>query len=154
MRHIRDQRFEGRKKEPVEIKDVITASYSAGVKYMHSFLSKAKNIKPVLREVWDYDGRFSTHKDLSEGMGSFGAAKVLTYDQRPVKLTDVVKEFRAGKGIHIPDLRWRDLPNKQSSFLDLIDKNVEVIQGGSLLVHGAMPRFMMFHSLSQTSVGS
>jgi hypothetical protein len=154
MKLIRNSRFPGLAKDkgPV-VQDVITASYSAGVKYMHTFLTKATNIKAHLREVWDYDGRFSSHKDLSEGLRAFGAAKVLTYDQRPVKMTDVVKEARAGKGIHIPEIRWRDLPNKRTSFLDFpTDTNIEVIGGGSLQVHGAFPRFIMFHSLSESSV--
>jgi hypothetical protein len=155
MKLIRNSRFKGLAKEkgPV-IEDVITASYSAGIKYMHTFLTTAKDVKAHLREVWDYDGRFSTQSLLSEAVAGFGGVKALTYDQRPVKMDNVEAEARLGKGIHIPDIRWRDLPNKNSSFLDLVTTDdVEVIRGGSLKVHGAFPKYIMFHSLSETSVG-
>ena len=49
-----------------KLTDVLTASYSAGVKYMHTFLKTAKGLDSHLREVYDYDGRFSTHKEFSE----------------------------------------------------------------------------------------
>ncbi|TCU72464.1 hypothetical protein EDE08_105325 [Bradyrhizobium sp. R2.2-H] len=151
LRHIRDQRFPGRKGEDMDLKEVITASYSAGVQYMSTFLNRAKDLKPALKEVWDYDGRFSTSREKSEGLRSF-APKVLTYDQRPVKLNQVVQEFRLNKGIHIPLPRWQDL-GKSSSFLDVADPNVAAVPGASLFVHGAMPRYLMFHSLMQSSVG-
>ena len=134
--------------------DVVTASYSAGVKYMHTFLTKAKGLGSHLREVYDYDGRFSTHKEFSERLvGVHPKAKVVIYDQHPVKPGEVEKEFNAGKGIHLPEVRWRDLPNGQTSFLNIApDPNVQPV-AGSLLVHGAMPRYMMFHSLSKSGFG-
>jgi hypothetical protein len=151
LRRIRDQRFPGRKGEGMDVNEVITASYSAGVQYMNTFLSKGVGLTGALKEVWDYDGRFSTSKEKSEGLSSF-APKVLTYDQRPVKLNQVVHDFRLGKGIHIPLPRWQDL-GKSSSFLDVTDPNVAAVPGASLFVHGAMPRYLMFHSLMQSSVG-
>jgi hypothetical protein len=152
LRRIRDDRFPGEKGKDVDITDVITASYSAGIQYMSTFLSKAVDLKSNLREVWDYDGRFSTSRDKSEGLGSF-APTVMTYDQQPVRLKNVVTEFRSGKGIHIPLARWEDLPNHRSSFLDVPDPNVEAVKGASLFVHGAMPRYLMFHSLMESKVG-
>ena len=119
---------------------------------MSTFLNKAKDLKSVLKEVWDYDGRFSTSKFKSEGLLSF-APKVLIYDQRPVRLNQVVHEFLLNKGIHIPLPRWQDL-GKSSSFLDILDPNAAAVPGASLFVHGAMPRYLMFHSLMQSSVGS
>jgi hypothetical protein len=136
------------------VSDVVTASYSAGVKYMHTFLTKATGLSGLLREAYDYDGRFSSHKDLSEKLKVQAGMKVLTYDQRAVKLTEVVKEEAAGNGIHVPEPRWKDLPNGFTSFLDLpLDPLGNPGPGASLSVHGAMPRFMMFHSLDQSSVG-
>lgn len=132
MEHIRNSRFSGLAKESgPKIKDVITASYSAGVKYMRTFLTKSSDLNTYLREVWDYDGRFSSEHLQSEALRAFRAANVRIYDQRPVKLTDIKRESDLQNGVHIPDWRWRDLPNKRSSFLDLVDtKDVEVIRGG------------------------
>ena len=133
--------------------EVVTASFSAGVKYMHTFLTKAAGLSSSLREVYDYDGRFSSHKALSEQLATHPGVKVMTYDQQPVKESEVVKEFRAGKGIHVPEPRWRDLPGGSTSFLDVpIDPLAHPI-AGSRLVHGAIPRYLMFHSLSESSVG-
>ncbi|MFO1083104.1 MAG: hypothetical protein U1E21_00935 [Reyranellaceae bacterium] len=152
---VRNANAPGLAKQPrPALTDVVTASYSAGVKYMHTFLKTAKGLGAHLREVYDYDGRFSTHKEFSEKLiGIHPKAKVLIYDQQPVKEGDVEKEFKAGKGIHLPEPRWRDLPNGQTSFLNIApDPNVQPV-AGSLLVHGAMPRYMMFHSLSKSPFG-
>jgi hypothetical protein len=120
---------------------------------MHTFLTKATGLSSALREVYDYDGRFSSHKIFSEKLAVHPRVKVITYDQQPVKESEVVKEFRVGKGIHVPEPRWKDLPNGLTSFLDApIDPNARPV-GGSRLVHGAIPRFLMFHSLSDSSVG-
>jgi hypothetical protein len=167
MKLIRNSRFPGRAKEKLVVEEVITASYSAGIQYMHTFLTKATNLKAHLKEVWDYDGRFSTAARFSESAAAFGVgagAKVLTYDQRPVKIVKdrkgkitsvngVDSDFKVGKGIHIPDERWRDLPDNRSSFLRLTPTDVEVVGGGSLVVHGAFPQFIMFPSLSLSDVG-
>ncbi len=155
MAKLRATHAPGLTKDPKPVvTDVVTASYSAGVKYMHTFLTKATGIGGLIREVYDYDGRFSSHKDLSEKLKVQPSVKVLTYDQQPVKLTDVVKEAAAGKGIHVPEPRWKDLPNGFTSFLDLpLDPLANPVQGSSLTVHGAMPRFLMFHSLSESGVG-
>jgi hypothetical protein len=151
LRNIRDQRFAGRKGEPMNVNEIITASYSAGIQYMRTFLRDGVGLTGALKEVWDYDGRFSTAKDKSEGLSAF-APKVLTYDQRPVKMSEVVHEARLGKGIHIPLPRWKDL-GKSTSFFDVTDPNVAAVAGASLFVHGAMPRYLMFHSLMQSSIG-
>jgi hypothetical protein len=136
-----------------KLTDLVTASFSAGVKYMHTFLTKASDLG-ILREVYDYDGRFSSSKDLSERLGIHGAGvKVLTYDQQPVKESDVVKEFRAGKGIHLPEPRWRDLPDKRTSFLDIPIDDLAIPIAGSRVVHGAIPRYLMLHSLKESGVG-
>jgi len=135
-----------------KLTEVVTASFSAGVKYMHTFLTKATDLSGSLKEVYDYDGRFSTHRILSEKLGVHGA-KVVIYDQRPTKETDIVKEFDAGKGIHVPEPRWRDLPDNRTSFLDIpIDDLARPIDG-SRVVHGAIPRYLMFHSLKKSTVG-
>jgi hypothetical protein len=133
--------------------DVVTASFSAGVKYMHTFLTKAAGLGGLLREVYDYDGRFSSHALLSEKLAIHPGVKVLNYDQRPVKEGEVVKEFRAGRGIHVPEPRWRDLPNGSTSFLDLPEDPLAQPVAGSKVVHGAMPRYLMLHSLTESGVG-
>ena len=152
---VRNANAPGLAKEPrPALTDVVTASYSAGVKYMHTFLKNAKGLESHLREVYDYDGRFSTHKEFSEKLiGMHPKAKVVIYDQHPVKPGEVEKEFIAGKGIHLPEVRWRDLPGGQTSFLNIApDPNVQPV-AGSLLVHGAMPRYMMFHSMKKSGFG-
>jgi hypothetical protein len=151
---LRKSHAPGLAKDPKPtLTDVVTASYSAGVKYMHTFLTKATDLGGSLREVYDYDGRFSTHTDLSERLGIYRGVKVITYDQHLVKESEVVKENRAGKGIHLPEWRWRDLPNGFTSFLNYPVDPLAVPIKGSAIVHGAIPRYIMFHSLSESSVG-
>ncbi len=136
------------------ITDVVTASFSAGVKYHHTFLTQAKDLGTYLRKVYDYDGRFSSHKDLSEKLNVHSGAKVINYDQHSVKQDEVNKEFTSKNAIHLPDWRWRDLPNKQTSFLDIpLDIAFEAPAKGSKIIHGAIPRFMMYHSLHHCNVG-
>ena len=157
MAKLRAKHAPGLAKDPKPVvTDVVTASYSAGVKYMHTFLTKAVGIGSLIREVYDYDGRFSSFKELSEQLKVKPGLSVVTYDQRPVKLTEVVSEKEAGKGIHVPEPRWRDLPNGFTSFIDFSTDplgNVIPGKGVSDAVHGAMPRFLMFHSLKGSDVG-
>lgn len=132
--------------------DVITASFSAGVKYMHTFLNQATGLDTLLREVYDYDGRFSSHKALSESIRARQGVTVRTYDQKDVNKGDVVKE--SGNGIRVPEWRWHDLPNGFTSFLNYpLDPLANPIKGSSV-VHGAIPRYMMFHSLKESKVGA
>jgi hypothetical protein len=135
-----------------KLTDVVTASYSAGVKYMHTFLSTATGLAGYLREVYDYDGRFSTQSKLSEMLWIYPGVRVITYDQHPVEESEVKRQFEEGKGIHLPEWRWRDLKHGNSSFLDYPDSLAQPVRG-SLLVHGAMPRYLMYHSLKMSSVG-
>jgi hypothetical protein len=154
MLMLRNSHAPGMAKEPKPtLTEVITASFSAGVKYMHTFLTKAAGVGNSLREVYDYDGRFSSHKFLSEKLQIHPGVKVMTYDQQPINESEVVKEFRAGKGIHVPETRWRDLPAGQTSFLDYPNDPLAHPVAGSRLVHGAIPRYLFFHSLSESSVG-
>lgn len=133
--------------------EVVAASFSAGVKFLHTFLSRAKGLSGRLKEVYDFDGRFSSEATLSEKLASPGV-KVVAYDQQAVKTEDVAKEDAAGRGIHLPDPRWRDLPNNRTSFLDLpLDVKFDRPVIGSNAVHGAIVRNMLFHALSRSAVG-
>ncbi len=134
------------------ISDVITASFSAGVKYMHTFLKNAVGLSGALREVYDFDGRFSTEGRLSEQLASPGR-KVVTYDQRSVATDQVVREEASGRGIHVPEERWRDLPDGRTSFDLPMEVRFDQPAIGSNTVHGAIVRYLLFHALSRSAVG-
>jgi hypothetical protein len=146
------------------ITDVVTASFSAGVKYMHTFLNRATNLKPYLREVYDYDGRFSSHKDLSEKL-NIQNAKLTTYDQHAIAVGQAQDETTAKNGIHVPEWRWFDkeievedqktkkmIKFRDSTFIYNLATEKNVKQRSDL-VHSAIAGYMMFHSLSRSSVG-
>jgi hypothetical protein len=123
-----------------QITDLVTSSFSAGVKYMHTFLHKGHRVKDLIRECYDFDGRYSRpYRHLSERLKVTGAMTVVNYDQAPVKTIDEVKrDARGGRGVHLPLPRWEKFKMPPRTGDD---------------VHSEIPRHMMRHAMERSKVG-
>jgi hypothetical protein len=123
-----------------QITDLVTSSFSAGVKYMHSFLTKGARVKELIRECYDFDGRYSKpYRHLCERLKVTGTMTVVNYDQGPVRtIEEVRRDALGGRGVHVPLPRWekfKDTPRTQDD------------------VHAAITRHMMRHAMARSKVG-
>lgn len=82
---------------PVQISEVVLSSFSVGLVYSNSFRQMGLELKPFLREVWDYDGHPKGFDDSFTGTADFRLRK---YDQG-----------NETASIHLPISRWADYPN-------------------------------------------
>ena len=87
---------------PLSIASMAVASYSAGIVYSDTFRRKAVGLSPLLREVWDFDGAYSTNAALSAKLHSTPTTRVIEYDQGLGPM--------GGSSIHVPARRWADFP--------------------------------------------
>jgi hypothetical protein len=86
---------------PLALASLAVASYSAGIVYSDTFRRRATGLTPLLREVWDLDGSFSTNAALSARLQSTTTMRVIQYDQHAGP---------GGAGIHVPIPRWSAFP--------------------------------------------
>jgi hypothetical protein len=86
---------------PLTLSSVAVASYSAGIVYSDTFRRRAAGLSPLLREVWDLDGSFSTNAALSARLISSATMRVIKYDQG---------SGPAGASFHVPLARWSAFP--------------------------------------------
>jgi hypothetical protein len=77
------------------------ASYSAGIIYSDTFRRRAVGLAPLLREIWDFDGSFSTSAALSAKLQNTATTRLIQYDQHAGP---------GGAGIHVPVPRWSGFP--------------------------------------------
>jgi hypothetical protein len=87
---------------PLALSSLAVASYSAGVVYSDTFRRQARGLSPLLREVWDFDGAFSTSRALSARIQSTPAVRAIKYDQAAGP--------DGGSSIHVPASRWSAFP--------------------------------------------
>jgi hypothetical protein len=125
----------------VDLRDVVVGSFSSGVKFLHTFLTKSKRVKELVREVYDFDGRFSTYRVHSEQVRGAPPPRgplVRTYDQGdvPAKVAEQAAQLRREYHVGLP--RWKN-------FSPRIPTN--------RLLHGWFPKRLFFHALSKCSVG-
>ncbi|HTB30124.1 MAG TPA: hypothetical protein VK715_14310, partial [Steroidobacteraceae bacterium] len=115
---------------PISIKQLVVSSFSAGIIYSDSFRRTGTNINSVLAEVWDFDGRYSSYRAISQSLHSTAGVKAIKYDQVPSSDPDAY---------HVPLARWSTLVNPPTS---------------SNEVHGLIRDFMFLDAASVTGVGS
>jgi hypothetical protein len=85
----------------LSLSSVAVASYSAGIVYSEAFRRRAAGLSPLLREIWDFDGSYSTNAALSASLRSTATTRVIQYDQH------VGPE---GSSFHVPVPRWSAFP--------------------------------------------
>lgn len=86
---------------PLSMTSVAVASYSAGIVYSDTFRRKAAGLSPLLREIWDLDGSFSTYASLSAKLQTTPTTRVIKYDQ---------VSGAEGASFHVPVPRWSAFP--------------------------------------------
>lgn len=89
---------------PLSMTSLAVASYSAGIVYSDTFRRRATGLSPLLREVWDFDGTFSTNAAMSERLRSTASLRVIKYDQ----LAGATEA--SGASFHVPIPRWSAFP--------------------------------------------
>lgn len=82
---------------PVQIAEVVISSFSVGLVYSNSFRQFGLGLKPLLREVWDYDGY---PKSVDTGFVGTADFRLRKYDQGSEPAS-----------IHLPMSRWSAYPN-------------------------------------------
>jgi hypothetical protein len=86
---------------PLSMTSLAVASYSVGIAYSDTFRRRAAGLSPLLREVWDFDGTFSTNAALSAKLQATAALRVTKYDQLAGP---------EGASFHVPIPRWSAFP--------------------------------------------
>ena len=114
---------------PVEAGNVAVSSFSAGIIYSDSFRRLATGLAPVLAEVWDLDGNFSSYRGLSQALRASAGCRVIQYDQIP---SNDLTSF------HVPLPRWARYVAPPTT---------------AIQVHGLIRDFMFLHGASISDVG-
>lgn len=117
---------------PIAPASVVVSSFSAGIVYSDSFRRRATGLSPVLREIWDLDGSFSTNRAMSEELRSTAATRVTKYDQSTATDTNA---------FHVPLPRWSGYPS-----------TTPPTSGDQ--VHGLIASYMFFHAAWLSTVGA
>jgi hypothetical protein len=118
--------------ESVAINSVVVSSFSAGVAYSHSFISRAKP-GSKLKGIIDFDGSFSTAKGAAAGLGA-GFSPVVRMQQMVGVREPQLLPFAARNFFPLPPTRFNKLltvPAKD----DLRSMN---------MIHGLIPQVTMF----------
>jgi hypothetical protein len=92
----------------LQISDVTIASFSVGIAYMHSFLTKGASVEPLVRKVIDFDGALSSSAALSHALVSTADFRAVKYDQGTLP-----------SSFHLPRPRWANYPQPPSTTLQV-----------------------------------
>lgn len=114
---------------PVDVSSVVVSSYSAGMIYSDSFRKRATGLTPLLDEVWDLDGNYSTYRAISQNLLASAGCRVIQYDQ--ISSNDPLS-------FHVPLPRWAKYVAPPAT-------------GGQ--VHSLIADFMFLHAASISGVG-
>ena len=113
----------------VEISEVVVSSFSVGYVYSENFRATAAGLKPLLRQVWDFDGY---PKSDSMNLVSTADVTAIKYDQGSEPGC-----------IHLPLSRWTDYPNPPPNPVDA-DPPVNGFN-----VHGDIRNFMFLDAATR-----
>jgi hypothetical protein len=122
-----------------KITDLVASSFSAGIKYLHTFINSGRGVSTYLREVYDIGGRESEFADLCRSVVPTRGRRVIRYDQWP---------FTPGRAapdeFHMPMARWALCPHT----LDIPTPPKTTKQ-----VHRLMPVYCFYHAWTLSGVG-
>ena len=108
---------------------VAVSSYSVGIVYSDVFRKTAPGLTAKLREVWDFDGLFSTASNLSKNLHSTSTVGVIKYQQQPTTEANCFA---------VPKARWANAPVPPATALD---------------VHHLIRDFMFRHACAVSMIG-
>jgi hypothetical protein len=117
---------------PLAVSSVMVSSFSAGIVYSDAFRHRAAGLTPLLREVWDFDGAFSSYHPLSAALQPTATVRPTKYDQGPATVT------AAGGDFHVPQSRWASCPSPPAN-------------GDQ--VHGLVCSYMFLHAAWLSTLG-
>lgn len=109
--------------------NVVVSSYSVGIAYSNAFRNTAVGLSANLREVWDFDGLFSSESNLSKNLHSTSTVGVIKYQQQPTSEANCFA---------VPRPRWTGAPTPPANALD---------------VHHLIRDFMFRHGCAISTVG-
>lgn len=115
--------------KPVSPLQVVVSSYSVGIVYSNAFRNTAAGLKPLMNEVWDFDGLLSSASNLSQNLKTTSDYRVTKYQQQDP--TDAAS-------FYLPKARWVNAPEPPVGTLD---------------VHHAIRDFMFHHGATISAVG-
>jgi hypothetical protein len=146
LAHFR-RRFDADFKLPA-IEALMLASFSSGIGNTLSFLRKGGKLLPLVKEIYDYDGAFSTFNVGKKFPPSYApilrgnGRRALIYTQNPTagfqNLIRIEREFP------LPYPRWKNVR-------DPIPPPSAPAKLRASAIHQLIPRYMLFHSLTLTN---
>lgn len=118
--------------------DLVVSSFSAGIENSHVFRSRGAGVGSYLREVFDFDGAFSSYSSLSRALRHSSSVTALKYDQEHVSDASQVIRSAAHNLFHVPYPRWTALHGHPT---------------GAGALHPLVPEYMLYHALTLSRVG-
>lgn len=120
----------------LEIKNVVVSSFSFGIQASDGFRTKAGSaLAPLLREIWDLDGMFSSVKSISIQLRNKQLPKLIQHQQ---DLATLSNSFLVGPA------RWQAIKP------DIL--KIAPLAAGKF-VHRTIGKHMYFHACSKSTVG-
>ena len=113
----------------VNISEVVVSSFSVGYVYSENFRSAAPGLKPLLKQVWDFDGYPKSDSFKLVSTADYTAIK---YDQGSEPAS-----------IHLPLSRWSDYPSPPPNPVD----PHQPVNGWD--VHGDIRNFMFLDAATK-----
>lgn len=130
------QRIYGLPETQPQIRNLMISSFSVGIAYLKTFRIRGVNVTPLLREVYDFDGKYSTYRNYAQNLT--GGHILRQYDQYAVFSEQQVKQGAMSCQYHVPINRWRKHTPRPAS---------------SDTIHAYIPYYMMLHALCSSLIG-
>ena len=124
--------------DSLTINNVVVSSFSFGIEASDGFRNSAPGLAPLLREIWDLDGMFSSSKQISISLRNTQKPTVIQYQQ---SLPTLAKSF------FVPPQRWTGF---DSTFKTLMKTNPLKAHKE---VHRLIGQGLFYHACSESTVG-
>lgn len=124
--------------DSLTINNVVVSSFSFGIEASDGFRSSARGLAPLLLEIWDLDGMFSSGKQISISLRNKQRPKLIQHQQ---SFPTLAKSFFVGPQ------RWTGI---DPSLATLMKTNLFAAQK---TVHRLVGQALFYHASSISSVG-
>jgi len=123
---------------PAQVTDLVASSYSAGVKYLHTFCHRGAHVSRYLRELYDIDGRYSTYRALCTMLPTPPGGRLVRYDQEAISDVQALSRSAGRNRFHLAPNRW--------------SRHMPPVHNGDD-VHAWIHNYALHHALSLSVVG-